>query len=158
MAVLWNYIWNKEAFIGRSIAINDYIGLKINSARIVNYLMKILFYLERTYIPYSKWFGSAFKKLAAYERFNKIVVNTLNETGPKMIERSLCVLYEKVIEAHNKNDQLPFIQNKIRDYFSRPYKVIFAENIVTELIDSIKDGKIKKVDLKNYGQDIVLDL
>ena len=63
MAVLWDHIWNKEAFIGRSIELNDFIGIKINANRIINYLIKILFYLEKKYIPYSKWFGYAFKEL-----------------------------------------------------------------------------------------------
>jgi len=157
MAVLWDHIWNKEAFIGRSIEIKDFIGLKINAARIVNYLIKILFYLEEKYIPYSKWFGHAFKELKIYTSINKIVMNALDENDPKKIENNLCVLYEKVIDEHNKNPELPKLKNKTRDFFNRPYRVIFAENIVEELQNSIKDNIIKSVDLKLYAYDIILD-
>jgi hypothetical protein len=157
MAVLWDYISNKEAFIGRSRAVYDYIGLKINTSRIVNYLIKILFYLESKYIPYSKWFGSGFKQLNVYNDVNKIVVNILKENNPEKIEENLCILYEKVIERHNQRGELPCLKNKIRYYFNRPYKVIFSENIVAELINSIHDEEIKKTDLRSYGYDIILD-
>jgi hypothetical protein len=157
MAVLWDYIWNKEAFIGRSIEIDDYIGLKINTSRIINYLIKILFYLENKYIPYSKWLGNAFKELAVYNSIKGIIVDTLNENEPKEIEKSLCILYEKVVEEHNKNGKLPYLGNKINNFFGRPYKVIFAEKIVEALIGSIEDEKLKKIDLKKYAHDIIID-
>ncbi|MDR2079113.1 MAG: DUF4037 domain-containing protein [Treponema sp.] len=157
LAVLWNYIWNKEAFIGRSIALNDYIGLKLNASRIVNYLIKILFYLEGKYIPYSKWFGAAFKKLRSYSDVGDNVVNVLQENEPGAIEKNLCILYEKIIERHNKDTELPHLDNKIRNFFNRPYRVIFSENIVTALINSIEDEELKKVDLTKYGSDLILD-
>ena len=157
LAVLWNYIWNKEAFIGRSIALNDYIGLKINTGRIINYLIKILFYLENKYIPYSKWFGHSFKQLNVYNDASEIIINLLKENIPEKIEDNICILYEKVIEKHNKNKELPYLINKTRHFFKRPYKVIFAENLVDELLNSIKDEKTKKTDLKKYGYDIIID-
>jgi hypothetical protein len=157
LAVLWNYIWNKEAFIGRSIEIDDFIGLKIHANRIANYLMKILFYLEEKYIPYSKWFGTAFKKLNSYKDTKEPIENVLRCNEPKEIESNLCILYEKVIELHNKNTKLPHLNNKTRNFFNRPYKVIFSENIVEELINSIDDTEIKKTDIEEYGYDIILD-
>jgi hypothetical protein len=158
IAVLWNYIWNKEAFIGRSIEINDYIGLKINTFRIVNYLIKILFYLEKRYIPYSKWLGFAFKQLNKFNDVNNIIINILNENLPEKIEGNLCLLYEKVIELQNKNKDLPYIKNKTRDFFDRPYKIIFSENIVEELKNSIEDKEIKNINIEKYGYDIIIDL
>jgi hypothetical protein len=157
MAVLWDYIWNKEAFVGRNIALDDYIGLKLNVSRIVNYLMKILFYLEKKYIPYCKWFGSMFKTLTAYNNVNSMILNIIKENEPKKMEEYLCVLYEAVIERHNQNTELPHLDNKTRNFFNRPYKVIFAENIVEEIKNSIKDEDIKKTDLRTYGTDIIID-
>ena len=157
MAVLWDYIWNKEAFIGRSIAVNDFIGIKINAGRIVDYLIKILYYIENKYIPYSKWFATAFKELTVYSQVKEMVCSILMENEPKKIEAKLCILYEKVVEEHNKNSQLPPLKNKTRDFFNRPYKVIFAEDIVQELVNSIEHEEIKKTDLKQYAHDIILD-
>jgi len=157
MAVLWNYIWNKEAFIGRSIALDDHIGLKINAARIVSYLLKILFYLEEKYIPYSKWFGTALKELKIFNDVENAVTNALNENEPRKIEENLCVLYEIVVARHNTHPGLPYIENKPRDFFNRPYRVIFAENIVEALVQSIGNEELRKTDLKQYALDIVID-
>ena len=157
MAVLWDYIWNKEAFIGRSIELNDFIGIKINASRIINYLIKIFFYLEKKYIPYSKWFGYAFKELKIFNSINDIIINALKENDPIKIENSLCLLYEKVVDEHNKNSQLPYLKNRTRNFFNRQCKVIFAESIVEQLIDSIKDITIKSINLEQYAHDIIID-
>ena len=157
MAVLWHYISNKEAFVGRCIALNDFIGLKLNTGRIVNYLIKILFYLEKKYVPYCKWFGSAFKNLEAYREASPLIEQILSENVPEKIEEKLCLLYTFVVGRHNAADGLPRLGNTIKNYFGRPYKVIFAETIVTELTNSIADEETRNTDLRNYALDIVVD-
>ena len=157
MAILWHYISNKEAFVGRCAALDDFIGLKLNSGRIVNYLIKILFYLEKKYIPYSKWFGSAFKKLEAYDEIAPLVKEILSENVPAQIEEKLCLLYTFVVGRHNATEGLPRLHNAVRNYFGRPYRVIFAETIITELMNSIADEEIKKSDLRRFALDIIVD-
>jgi len=157
LAVLWNYIWNKEAFVGRCIALDDYTGLKIISGRLVNYLIKILFYLEKKYIPYSKWFGSSFKTLNSFNEAHTIVEAILSENDPKKIEEKLCPLYMFVVERHNAAEGMPHLDNTIRNFFGRPYKVIFAESIVEKIKNSIIDQHIRSTDLKKYAYDIILD-
>jgi hypothetical protein len=155
MAVLWNYIWNKEAFAGRAIALDDFIGLKIIAGRLVNYLIKILFYLEGKYIPYSKWFGSAFKKLDAYEKAHTLAEEALSENNPKTIEEKLCSFYAFVVDRHNKTEGMPHLNNTIRDFFGRPYRDIFAESIVEALRNSICDEGIRSIDPDTYAFDIM---
>ena len=157
LAVLWDYISNKEAFVGRCLALEDHAGIKINAGRLVNYLMKIFFYLERKYIPYSKWFGSAFRKLEISASAYPLVMDALNENNPAKIEERLNALYTLAVERHNAAAWLPPIDNKIRDYFNRPYSVIFAETIVKKIMESIKDPEIKSLDLGKQALDIILD-
>jgi hypothetical protein len=157
LGVLWWYISNKEAFVGRSIALGDITGLKLIVSRIVNYLMKILFYYEGRYIPYSKWFGSAFKKLDAYTRAGGPVQDVLLENSMELIEEKLCALYEAAVEGNNRIQWLPPLTNRIRRYFGRPYRVIFAETIVETLRNSIADETIRAVNLRTWGHDIILD-
>ena len=157
MAVLWHYISNKEAFIGRSIALDDFTGLKIMAAQLVNYLIKILFYLERKYIPYSKWFGSFFKTLDVYSKVENLVRGILSENDPSEIERKLCLLYVFVVERHNATPGMPYLNNAIQDFFQRPYKVIFAETIIEVLKKSILDDEIRSTDLRKYAHDIIID-
>ena len=157
IAVLWHYISNKEAFVGRSVALDDFIGLKIMSGRLVNYLIKILFYLEKKYIPYSKWFGSAFKTLDVYDKARVLVTDALTENDPESIEEKLCPLYTFVVERHNERTDLPRLDNSIRNFFGRPYKVIFAESIIEKIIAAIDDEEIRKSDVRKYAYDIILD-
>jgi len=157
MAVLWHYIWNKEAFVGRSIALGDFIGLKINVSRLVNYLIKILFYLEKKYIPYSKWFGTAFRKLDAYDHAGVLVRDILSENDPEKIEERLCLLYTFTVARHNAAGGMPHLDNTVMNFFGRPYKVIFAESIIEKIRRSIADEEIRTTDLRKYAYDIILD-
>jgi hypothetical protein len=157
MAVLWHYISNKEAFVGRNIALGDDIGVKIIVGRIVSYLIKLCFYFEARYIAYSKWFGSAFKRLKSYTEINYLVKEILTENDLDKIEEKLCKLYVVIIKKHNEINGLPHLDNSIRNYHDRPYKVLFSENIIEALRDSIDDPDIKNMDIRKYGLDIIID-
>jgi hypothetical protein len=129
----------------------------MNAVRTINYLIKILFYLEKRYIPYCKWIGIAFKQLNSYTDFEPLIIKLLQENNSVEIEKNLCILYEKVIQKHNENKELPFLNNKTRDFFNRPYKVIFFFIFVDELKKSIEDEEVKGVNITKYGYDLILD-
>lgn len=157
LASLWLSIWNEEPFIGRCIELNDFIGLKLITSRIISSLIKISFYLNEKYIPYSKWLGTLFNKLTHYDILSPLITATLMENDPVKIQNNLCKLYEAVVSIHNKNKDLPFLDNQVRDFFNRPYKVIFAESIVEKLIESIDNEDLKKVNLNQTCLDIKLE-
>lgn len=157
LASLWSSIWNEEPFIGRCIEMEDYIGLKIIIPRIVSTLIKILFYLEKEYIPYSKWFGTSFKKLKSYRTTFKQIEEILNETDTYKIANQLCELFKAVLEIHNRIEDLPHLDNEIKYFFNRPYKVIFADSIVDKLINSIGEKEIKEKSLNTIALDIKLE-
>ncbi len=157
LATLWLSIWNEEPFIGRCIELNDFIGLKLITSRIISSLIKISFYLNDNYIPYSKWLGTQFKNLSQYDILNPLITTTLKENDPDRIQNNLCKLYEAVISIHNENKNLPFLDNQVRDFFNRPYKVIFAESIVEKLVESIENEELKNVNLNKVCIDIKLE-
>ncbi len=157
LASLWFSIWNEEPFIGRCIEMNDVLGLKLITSRIVSSLMKILCYLENRYITYSKWFGTIFKDSRCYNEVSELITEVLMENSPELIQDKLCKLYELVILIHNRSKQLPHIDNKIRNFFDRPYKVIFAETIVETLMDSVDNKKLKDINLNLVSLDIKLE-
>jgi hypothetical protein len=86
-----------------------------------------------------------------------MVTTILAENNPSLVEEKLCMLYELVVEKHNQTAGMPHLDNKTRNYFGRPYKVIFAENIIGELKNSIGDAEIKNVDIRKYALDIIID-
>lgn len=157
LASLWSCIANEEAFIGRTIELSDFIGLKMISARITNCLLKICFYLDKKYIPYSKWFGTTLKTLSFYNEIHGIATMVLMENDPKKIESNLCQLYQKVIELHNRIESLPTLNSEIQDYHDRPYKVIMSDQIVDILIEDISDEALKSLRVENVALDIKLD-
>jgi hypothetical protein len=143
LAVLWKQIEDEEPFIGRCIENSDFTGMKILVARLTETMIKICFTIEKKYIPYSKWFGSAFKCLDCYTEIVGLADTALTENDPARIEDALCRLYEKTVELHNRRGELPHLDNSIRNFFGRPYRVIFAETIVEKLRDAIADPELK---------------
>jgi hypothetical protein len=157
LAALWRCIENEEPFIGRCRENNDFLGVKTISARLVNYIMKICFYLEKEYIPYSKWIGTAFKRLKSYSAIEPNLKRVLVENDPEKIEYYLVAAYEKLVELHNERTDLPRLDNKIQNFFGRPYKVIFAETIVQKLKEAVNDSYLKNINIDEVGLDLKID-
>ena len=145
LAQYWKQIQDEEPFIGRCIENDDFTGLKILAARLTETIMKICFYIEKRYIPYGKWFGSAFNRLDCYSNVGELADTVLTENEPARIESGLCRLYERTVELHNMRGELPALDNHIRDFFGRPYRVIFAETIAATLMESITDPELLKL-------------
>jgi Domain of unknown function (DUF4037) len=60
----WRRIQQEEPFMARCGDVGDDLGSRIVAARLAREVMHLCFLMERQYAPYSKWFGSAFAKLA----------------------------------------------------------------------------------------------
>ncbi len=78
MACEWNKINTEEAFVGRCGDVNDDIGSRLIASRIIQSIMSICFLQEKKYMPYSKWFGTAFNELKSAKRLNKVFKSVLN--------------------------------------------------------------------------------
>lgn len=136
LAALWESISSQEAFLGRCIETSDYIGLKLISAQIVNYLMKICFAITGQYIPYPKWFGKAFKKLG-FRKIEQQVTAILKENDFRLVESMVSALYLEIIQLNNRTAGLPKIPNRIKNYHGRPYQVIMADQISDRFVNSL---------------------
>ncbi len=157
LASLWLSLSNEEAFIGRCIELGDFVGLKLIAGRIVSTIMKISFYLEGRYIPYSKWFGTLYGRTENSRVLLPLISSILRENEMEPIQEKLCDLYETVVDLHNRAEGLPPLDNTVRPYFGRPYKVILAERIVRKLIDSVGDEGLRKTDLNGVALDIKIE-
>jgi hypothetical protein len=144
LARLWKSLGEDEPLIGRTVELGTTDGTKILSARLVETCLKICMYLEEKYLPYRKWLYRSFQTTRAYVEVSAFSMKVLRENDPKAIEDYLCALYEKVVEIHNRRDDLPKLANHTRSFFNRPYKVIFAETIVKSLKQAIIDQEIAK--------------
>lgn len=151
LAALWDMVANEEAFIGRCLDNKDEIGARLITARIVNLLMKICFYLEEQYIPYSKWFGSAFNRLQVSLEIKDLLQIILSTNEPVKIEDKLALLYTKILAYQNSKNITDAIDVSTQFYYGRPYKVVFANRIVEALMNSIEDKELKDVKYRLVG-------
>ncbi|GAB6091704.1 DUF4037 domain-containing protein [Spirochaeta dissipatitropha] len=157
LASLWMMVANEEAFIGRCIELDDYIGLKIISTRIVNTLLKILFYLEKQYVPYSKWFGTNLKSLSNFPLIEPSLRSILSTSEPNAITEVLNELYRTVINIHNQQTDLPGLDNTITNYYGRPYCVIDAGSISSTLQAPVTSEHLQHVNVERIALSLKVD-
>lgn len=147
MACEWSQIAQEEAFVGRSGDANDEIGSKLIASRIIEKIMNLCFLMEKEYAPYSKWFGTAFKKLKLAETFLPLIEQITDAKKWKDREKYLSKAYELLAEEHNNLEITELMNTKVRDYYRRPYLVIFAGRFAERLFDKITDPVIKETGL-----------
>lgn len=145
--ILWKAINEEQAFIGRCAEKNDRIGESLITSRIINKLMKICFYYEKKYFPYSKWFGVAFSKLKIAKSVSTLIEKVITSAERKEREEALNNLYIELIHKHNSIGLTDYVEPKIINYYNRGYIGFDSEIILEELSKEIDWGKIKDIDL-----------
>ncbi|MBW2367930.1 MAG: DUF4037 domain-containing protein [Deltaproteobacteria bacterium] len=136
----WSKIEEEQAFVGRTGEVNDEIGSRVITARLVTSLMKIAFLLEREYYPYSKWFGTAFSRLETAEQLEPHIMGALKAKDWRGREQSLCNCYSVVIQRQNSIEGLPSVKLDISHFYNRPFRVPHAERIVETLRKEVSEN------------------
>ena len=149
LASEWKKISQQEAFVGRCGEVEDELGSGLVTAQIIKSLMRLCFYMEKDYIPYDKWFGTAFKNLNCAKKLLPILVETMKTTNWKSREEALSKAYKVVAQIHNELNITKYLSEEVSNYYDRPYKVIHADRFVESLKEKITD-----VDLLNIKSDI----
>jgi hypothetical protein len=145
LASQWQKISQEEAFVGRCGDVGDEIGSRLIAARIVQYLMELCFLMERRYLPYSKWFGSAFARLAGAPRLAPFLEEVLRADAWQEREASLARAYAVVAEMHNALGITRPLPTEVTPYFNRPYLVIHGDAFAAEIAQTIQDERIRAI-------------
>jgi hypothetical protein len=145
LAAQWTRISQEEAFVGRAGDIGDELGSQIVAARLVREIMKLAFLMERQYAPYSKWFGSAFRKLRIGARLTPILREVLLAKTWKAREKKLALAYSLVARQHNALKITEPLPAKVTSYYGRPYLVIHGDTFASVIKKAIKDPQVKKI-------------
>ena len=145
LACQWMKISQEEAFAGRCAEVGDEIGLRIITARQVRELMRLCFLLEKRYMPYSKWLGTAFSQLRCSGEMTPIFRGVLNVTDWKETEKWFSLAYEFVGNLHNSLEITRPVEVRVSSYFERPYSVINAERFYRATVETIEDEKVKSI-------------
>jgi len=145
LAVQWRRIAQEQPFMGRCGDVGDELGSRILAARLARDVMRLCFLIERTYIPYSKWLGSAFARLRCAPRVGPALEQALQASSWLERERGLSSAYEDVATMHNAlglTDPLPAHVSRFHD---RPYLVIDADRFVEALRAAITSEEVRRL-------------
>src|SRR5205823_13109029 len=97
----WRRIEQEEAFPGRCAEVGDELGSRVVAARMVREVMHLAFLIEREYMPYSKWLGTAFSRLRCAAEMQPALEAALAATTWPERERALSTAYETVAVGFN---------------------------------------------------------
>jgi hypothetical protein len=134
----WNKIAEEIAFPGRIGMINDILGGQIETSRLIRYAMVLCFILEKKYIPYPKWFSSAFSELKISKKISKTLYNALNEFDSKKRDKFLCEIYLTILKYQNSLGIIEPLKLAPKQFFSRPITIIDTNEIMNSIRNLIK--------------------
>jgi hypothetical protein len=143
LSAQWQRIGQEEPFVGRTGSVGDEVGSAIIAARLVRDLMYLCMLMERQYVPYPKWFGSAFAQLDCAGRLTPILERVLASTKWPDRERHLCAAYEIVAAMHNDLGVTEPVSTEVSRFHDRPFMIIQGENIASALWDAIQDPEVQ---------------
>jgi hypothetical protein len=145
LAAQWRRIEQEEAFPGRCAEVGDELGSRVVAARLVRELMHLAFLLERQYMPYSKWLGTAFARLQCSAVLQPMLLGVLAATDWADRERWLSAAYEVVAALQNELDLAEPVADKVSSFYGRPFQVVHGDRFATALSAAISDEAIKRL-------------
>jgi len=145
VASQWMKISQEEAFVGRCGEIGDEVGSQIIAARLVRELIRLCFLLEKTYIPYGKWLGTAFAQLQSSKQLRPIFIRVLHSTTWNEREKWLSRACEIAGNLHNSLGITRHVEAEVSYYHNRPYLVIHAERFAKATRDAIEDENVNAI-------------
>jgi hypothetical protein len=101
--------------VGRCGDVGDDIGSRIITARLAHDVMRLCFLVERRYVPYPKWFGTAFARLSCAREISPLIADALRLTigeaekrpSPRPVGASLSCMYDEAIPARSGQESRP---------------------------------------------------
>jgi hypothetical protein len=145
MAAVWRRIEQEEHLMGRAGMVGDDVGSALIAARLVRDIMRLCFLMEKTYAPYAKWFGSAFKQLAYASSLWPVLQGVLHSKTCQDRERYLIQAYETIAVRHNILKVTPPLPEKVTFFFGRPFQVIAQHGFAEALLKEIQDPQMKRI-------------
>ena len=131
--------------MGRAGAVGDEIGSALIGARLVRDLMRLCFLMERTYAPYPKWFGTAFKQLSCADELSPHLQAALSAATWQERERHLVPAYRLVAGMHNDLSLTDPLPTEPRDFFGRPFRVIELHGFAARILERIDDERVRRI-------------
>jgi len=145
LAAGWSRIGEDEHLMGRAGMVGDEVGSAIIGARLVRDVMRLCFLMEKTYAPYPKWFGTAFKQLPGAQELWPLLQGALHADTWQQREQFLVHAYEHLALRHNALRLTKPLPEQVTSFFGRPFQVIELHGFAQALIDQIKDPRVRRI-------------
>jgi len=145
LAAGWTRIGQEEHLMGRAGYAGDEIGSALIGARLVRDVMRLCFLMERTYAPYPKWFGTAFRQLTCGPQLVPVLENALHAQGWQAREEYLVVAYETLGRLHNQLGLTEPMPEQVRDFFGRPFRVMALHGYADALVRAITGPTVQAI-------------
>lgn len=145
LAAQWQRIAEEEAFVGRTGELGDEVGSWIVSARITRDIIRLCFLYARQYAPYSKWLGTAFARLPIGSELLPLMQALSHASDWHAREQNLVKLYSRLAVLHNGSGVTAPLETATRNYFGRPFQVIFGGRFADAICETIGDADLRRL-------------
>lgn len=133
MAGLWDRIADEEPFLGRCGELGDERGSRLVAARLTDLALHLAFLQAKEYPPYSKWFGTAFQRLALAPVLGPLADAVLQAGQWPAREEAFNALMSVLAQGHNRLGLTPLLPEEPSPFWSRPFRVIHGERFAAAL-------------------------
>src|SRR5437588_10016370 len=147
LACQWRRVAQEEAFVGRTAEAGDELGSRLVTARLARELMRLWFLFTRTYWPYTKWFGSAFRALPDSQPLSDALEAALAADDHRGREAALVAAYELAARRHNDLGLTVKVDPATRAFYGRPYRVLMADRFVDACLAKVDDPGLRRLPL-----------
>jgi hypothetical protein len=145
LAAQWTRIGQQEPFVGRTGEVGDEVGSATIAAALVRDAMRLAFLMERRYAPYSKWFGSAFARLACAPFLTPHLDGALAARSWRQREAHLVTVFEHLAAMHNALGLTAPLPERATRFHNRPYLVIHGDRFAAAIQAAIVDAEVRRL-------------
>lgn len=145
LATEWDRIGEERAFVGRTGQLGDDLGSRLIGARLVERLMHLAFLIERRCAPYPKWFGTAFARLDSASQLQPLLTEALEAADWQQREVAIASAAEHLANLQLKHGIPGAVTPRVAPYFTRPFRVINADEIAAGFRAAIDDETLRQL-------------
>ncbi len=145
LACGWQRISQDEHLAPRAALVGDELGAALITSRLVRSIMQLAFLLERRYMPYPKWLGSAFAELACAGELAPLL-RAIQQAGDfDGAEKQLCAAYTLLNDRYNKLKLTAPIQPAVEPFHGRGFMVSNGWRYAEALRAVIADPELEAI-------------
>lgn len=143
LASAWRRIEQEEHLMGRAGSIGDELGSAIIAARLVREMMRLSFFMAKQYIPYPKWVGTAFGRLAGAAELATLLSDVIVARAWSERERHFIAALTLLGARFNSLGIIDPLPVAAKRFFGRSYLTVTQGRFSADIREKIQDPELK---------------